>query len=213
MNKDFQTIGAKPTGLKGRLAGLIMNSIHSKQYKKIIRPIVEEAGIQKTLTVLDIGCGGGKAISQFSTMLNNSKIYGIDHSADMVSLARDVNKEGIQKRKVDILQGDVTNMPYPNDYFDIISAFDTINFWPDFSKAILEIKRVLKDKGILLIVNGYPKKGNKWWDFSKFKNDVEYRKELSKYGFNPINIEITESTIIIKAEQRQCKQPLLNWQY
>lgn len=202
MNKDVQAIGAKPTGLKGRLAGLIMNSIHANQYRRIIKHIVEEVGIKDAITILDIGCGGGKAINQFSSMLKNSKIYGIDHSADMVSLARDVNKGEIEKGKVDIHQGDVTKIPYPDNYFDIISAFDTINFWTDFNKAIVEIKRALKDNGIFLIVNGYPKEGTKWWDFVKFKNDDEYRKVLSEHGFNSINIEIEKNTIIIKAEQR-----------
>jgi ubiquinone/menaquinone biosynthesis C-methylase UbiE len=49
--------------------------------------------------------------------------------------------------KVDIVQSDVTDLPYPNNYFDIITAFDTINFWTDFNKALFEIKRVLKEDG------------------------------------------------------------------
>ena len=200
MNKDVQTIGSNPTGLKGRLAGLIMNLIHANQYRKIIKHAIEEEEGKGSAKILDVGCGGGKAISLFSSMLKNSKIYGIDHSADMVSLAREVNKKEIENGKVDIIECDATDLPYANDYFDIIAAFDTINFWTDFNKAIVEIKRTLKANGIFLIVNGYPKEGTKWWKFVKFKSENAYRKVLLEHGFTHINVKIEKSTIIIEAQ-------------
>jgi ubiquinone/menaquinone biosynthesis C-methylase UbiE len=204
MSKDIQTIGLKPLGLKGRLAGLIMNLVHANQYKKIIKKYVfEKIEIKKSITILDIGCGGGKVINLFCSMFINSKIYGIDHSPDMVALAREVNQTEINRGKVDIVQSDVTALPYSNNYFDIITAFDTINFWTDFNKAMLEIKRVLKEDGKLLIVNEYPKEGTKWWDFVKFKNDEEYRKKLSEHGFGEIMITVEKNTIIIQAMKEQ----------
>ena len=199
---DFQTIGSKPIGLKGKLAGLIMNVLHANQYKRIIiEHIHERVDTKDRISILDIGCGGGKAISLFSALIKNSKIYGIDHSPDMVNLAKKVNRTEILEGKVDLAQGDVTDLPYPNDSFDIVTAFDTINFWTDFNKAIHEIKRVLKDDGRLFIVNGYPKEGTKWWDFVKFKNDNEYRKVLSEHGFIEIKVVIEKNTIIIQAKK------------
>jgi len=198
MSNKMQTIGSNPVGLKGRLAGIIMNLIHTNQYKKIIqRYIIDKIDTINHLSILDVGCGGGKVISLFSSMLEKSKIYGIDHSVDMVNLSRRVNKAGISDETVNIVQGNVNKLPYSDDFFDIVTAFDAINFWNDFDNSIIEIKRVLKQNGMFLIVNGYPKEGTKWWNFVKFKNDNEYRAVLSEHDFKEINIIIEKNTIII----------------
>jgi trans-aconitate methyltransferase len=54
---------------------------------------------------LIFGCGGGKSISLFFSMLKKSKIYDIDHSSDMVNLSRKINSAGITEGTVDIVQG------------------------------------------------------------------------------------------------------------
>ena len=198
MINNMQTIGSNPVGVKGRFAGIMMNLIHTNQYKKIIqRHIINKIDKTNQLSILDVGCGGGKVISLFSSMLEKSKIYGIDQSVDMVNLSSRINKAGISDGTVNIVQGNVNKLPYSYNIFDIVTAFDTINFWNDFDNSIIEIKRVLKQNGIFLIVNGYPKEGTKWWDFVKLKNDNEYRVALSNHGFIRINIMIEKNTIII----------------
>ena len=196
----METIGSKPVGLKGRLAGVIMNLIHASQYKKIIQKyLVENIDTSDELSVLDIGCGGGKVVNIFSSLIKKVKIFGIDHSLDMVNLSQKVNKNGINNGMIEIVQGDVKKLPYPNDSFNIVTAFDTISLWNDFNDSINEIKRVLKQDGIFFIVNGYPKVGTKWYDFVKFKNDSEYRAFLTRHSFKEINLIIEKNTIIIKA--------------
>ncbi len=198
----MDTIGSKPTGVKGRLAAVIMNLIHANQYKKIIpKHILQSGNPSVDLSVLDIGCGGGKAVNIFHLMLKTSKIYGIDHSLDMVNHSKKVNKIGINKGNIEIVQADAKKLPYSNGIFDIVTAFDTISFWDDIDNSINEIKRVLKDDGIFVIVNGYPRAGTKWYKVVKFKNDNEYRSFLSDRGFNKIDIVIEKNTIIIKSSK------------
>ena len=200
MSNEMQTIGSNPVGLKGRFAGIIMNLIHTNHYRKIIqRYIINKIDISNHLSIQDVGCGGGKVITLFSSMLEKSKIYGIDHSIDMVNLSSRVNKAGISNRTINIVQGNVNKLPYSDNFFNIITAFNTINFWNDFDNSIKEVKRVLKNEGKFFIVNAYPEQGTKWWDFVKFKNDNEYRSTLSKYGFKEINIYIEKNTIIISS--------------
>jgi ubiquinone/menaquinone biosynthesis C-methylase UbiE len=200
MNNKLQTTGSKPIGIKGKIAGRIMNLIHSKYYRKVInKQLLPKVNKENSVTILDIGCGGGITISIFSSLLKNAKIYGIDNSVDMVSLSKKANKAGIINGKIDIVQGDVSRLPYVNNHFDIVTAFDTISFWNDIEKSLFEIKRVLKFDGIFLIVNGYPKEGTKWWNFVKFKNDNEYRLVLSKHNFKKINIQIVKNSIVICA--------------
>ena len=199
MSSDFQSIGANPRGFWGRLAGRLMNSLHSRSYRKIIAQALREIKTTAPLRILDIGCGGGGAVRLFYTLAQNAQTDGIDISPDMVALAQRVNRKGIRRGQVDIAQGDVTALPYPDHSFDIVTAFDTINFWTDLDSAMTEIRRVLKENGLLLIVNGYPDPGSKWYEFVKCKDENEYRAMLSACGFRSIRITVRKHTIIIKA--------------
>ena len=193
-----QTTGAKPLGMKGRAAGVMMNIIHAGQYRNIIRRVLAEYEPDRDIHVLDIGCGGGRAIKLFCA-LGNTKVYGIDHSPDMVRLARRVNRDEIAKGNVDIEEGDVADIRYEDGRFDIVAAFDTINFWPDMDKAMREVSRVLKRSGMFLIVNGYPKAGTKWYEFVRYKSAHAYRDMLTAHDFNLIQTDIQKNTIVIKA--------------
>jgi len=41
--------------------------------------------------VLDIGCGGGKAVKEIASYVSKGKVYGIDYSEDMVELSKNSN--------------------------------------------------------------------------------------------------------------------------
>ena len=198
MNKDIETIGAKPTGLKGKIAGHVMNIIHSALYKKIIaKYIIHSTKISPKLTVLDIGCGGGIAIKIFSSHPSIQKVCGIDYSVDMVKLSMKLNKREIENETVEIVKADILKIPYKNDFFDIITCFDTINFWTDHNEALNEIKRVLKRNDRVYIINAYPKEGTKWHNFVKFKNNGEYERLFTNNGFIKIISEFEKNTIIV----------------
>ena len=201
MGNDYQSIGANPTGLIGHFAGLLMNGIHSRPYRKIIKHILRDTPPAEALHILDIGCGGGKAIRLFHALAENAHINGVDISPDMAALAKRVNKKGIRSGLVDIAQGDVTALPYPDRCFDIVTAFDTINFWTDFDKSMNEIIRVLKKNGMLVIVNGYPDEGSKLYEFVRFKSSDAYRDMLTAHGFGRIRISIQKNTIIMEAKR------------
>ena len=177
-----------------------MNMIHSNQYKTILKEqIIPHTDTNNPISILDIGCGGGKVIKLVYAMLKNSKIFGIDHSMDMVRLSRQVNKTGIKDERVNVIQGSANILPYFDNFFDIVTVFDTINFWNEIDDSLIEIKRVLKQNAMFFIVNGYPKEGTKWWDVVKFKNEEEYRQTLIKHDFNKIDVSFKRNTIIIQA--------------
>lgn len=88
-------------------------------------------------------------------------------------------------------------MPFENGSFDLITAFDIINFWPDHKKAISEIIRTLKPGGVFFIINAYPKEGTKWHEFVKFKNDGEYREFLINNGLKNVKSAFEKNTLIV----------------
>ena len=61
------------------------------------------------------------------------------------------NEKLIDNGKVEIHEDNVKDLPFEDDTFDIVTAFETVYFWPDIEKCFGEVKRVLKPGGIFLI--------------------------------------------------------------
>ncbi len=205
MGKSLETVGSKPIGLKGLIAGRLMNVIHSRLYKDVIHKyIVTMRDKSENLEVLDLGCGGGIAVKIFSQCSGVNKVYGIDYSSEMVSLSQSVNQKCVKAGLVEIVEGDVLDMPLKASSVDIVTAFDTINFWPDQNKAFVEIKRVLKSEGWFVIVNAYPKEGSRWYDFVKYKDEHQYKNALTSSGFINVEAVFEKNSIIVYGQKQSC---------
>jgi ubiquinone/menaquinone biosynthesis C-methylase UbiE len=199
--------GGKPSGVVGRFIGKIMNL----QHKAIYRWGLHFLTIKPDSTSLDIGCGGGEAIRCLAQKVPNGKIYGIDHSQEMVNLARKINHALLKSGRVEIRQGSVSALPYSAGMFDIITAFETIQFWPDLIKSLQEIRRVLKPSGTLLIVNRYQRiedKDSQWAKFLQLHTSEEYRDVLNKAGFIDIVIDETSKAhwIVVSARKSSTEE-------
>lgn len=176
---------AKPSGFNGRIFGKLMNQFHTGTYKRyLIENLPDDDSV-----ILDIGCGGGKLINYLSDTNKSYILHGIDHSAEMVKLSKKVNRKAINTNQVEILEDSVIELPFKDDVFDLVTAFETIQFWPDTDKAFSEVVRVLKKNGSFLIFNRYPREGTKWWKLAKIKNENEYIDKLKKAGFDNVNID------------------------
>ncbi|MBN2050027.1 MAG: class I SAM-dependent methyltransferase [Spirochaetales bacterium] len=198
----METLGANPAGILGRLAGNVMNLMHARWYRAIIRNEISNAGLLTDLpAVLDLGCGGGKTLGLLAVSLPEAKVFGVDHSPDMVRLAGRVNRKTVSAGRIEVRTADVCSLPFPDAFFDLVTAFDTINFWEDLPRAVVEVLRVLKPGGRFFIVNGYPKEGTRWYDFVKFKNKEEYRRFLGEAGFRSVDAEVRKNTVIVSAQK------------
>ena len=144
-----------PTGLRGRLVAALMNRNH----KPLSLWGLSHVNIDPDYVILDVGCGGGKTVSRLAQRAVQGKVFGIDHSADMVKYSKKVNKQLIAQSRVEIIEGSVEKMIFKDDFFDLVTAFETYYFWPSVSDALQEIKRVLKPNGNLLMVNEMVKDG------------------------------------------------------
>ena len=181
-------LGRKPSGLLGRLIGILMNLGHGDVYGWGLAYL----SIEPHSTVLDIGCGGGGAVKLLATKVSKGKAYGIDHSLDMVNLSRKVNRRFIEGGCVEIDHGSVSCLPYSDDMFDLVTAFETIEFWPNLSKDLKEVKRVLKPGGELLVMNRHCRKEgeeHKWAEFLQIHTSEGYRERLEEAGYVDISID------------------------
>ncbi|WP_406535689.1 class I SAM-dependent methyltransferase [Methanobrevibacter sp.] len=155
--------------------------------------------ISKDDLILDIGCGGGVNVERFLKMTEN-KVFGLDYSKLAVERSVELNKLAIDEGRCEIIQGSVSNLPFESDTFDIVTAFETVYFWPDFVNDLKEIHRVLKDDGIIFIANeALPKKYDKrqkhiieLLDMNIY-SQYELEDSLQKSGFKNILSHVKES--------------------
>ena len=86
-------------------------------------------------------------------------------------------------------EASVSNLPYEDDKFDIVTAFETIQFWPDLPGDLIEIKRVLNPNGKLSIMNRFPKENSKWYDWCQIKTIEQYEELFTTAGFTEIKTD------------------------
>ena len=107
--------------------------------------------IQEGRTMLDIGCGGGATLRRLLKRSKGGMVYGIDISEESVAKARKVNAAVLDKQ-VFVTQGSAEKLPYEDWKFDLVTAVETIYFWPNLPQCLQEVRRVLKPGGHLSIV-------------------------------------------------------------
>jgi ubiquinone/menaquinone biosynthesis C-methylase UbiE len=98
-----------------------------------------------TTTVLDFGCGTGNYLHLIQTLFA-CQCHGIEPSEGMRIKAQEKN------RKLILAQGDHSQIPYPDTFFDFIYLTDVIHHIPDLDRMFQTLKRVLKQTGKLCIV-------------------------------------------------------------
>jgi len=101
--------------------------------------------IEPNSKVLDLGCGNGRLIDFLKD--KNIEYFGIDFSEELIKMAK--NKYGNNFQVADIL-----NLPFSDNYFDTIWSIAVFHHIPSRELRLLalkEMKRVLKDKGRVIM--------------------------------------------------------------
>jgi ubiquinone/menaquinone biosynthesis C-methylase UbiE len=138
----------KPRGWLGRFLLWNMNSRHSK----LTDWGLAHVSIQSRHAILDVGCGGGRTLSKLAERATQGKVYGVDYSDASVAASKRTNARWIEIGRVEVQQGSVSNLPFPDGMFDLVTAVETHFWWPDLPGDMREIFRVLKPGGKLVIV-------------------------------------------------------------
>lgn len=105
--------------------------------------------------ILDVGCGPGVALLAYAGQ-RDVEAFGIDYAENMVAFARK-NVESFKKRKITIEHASVTDLPFPDATFDVVTSHRCLMALLDWEKqkhALAEIARVLKPGGTLVLMEG-----------------------------------------------------------
>jgi ubiquinone/menaquinone biosynthesis C-methylase UbiE len=124
-----------------------MNASHSKLTDWALRHIV----VEKHYTIVDVGCGGGRTVRKLAEAATEGKVYGVDYSEASIASTARTNARGIALGRVEVRLASVSELPFANDMFDLVTAVETHFWWPHLASDIREVQRVLKPGGLLVI--------------------------------------------------------------
>jgi SAM-dependent methyltransferase/glycosyltransferase involved in cell wall biosynthesis len=98
--------------------------------------------IENGSSVLDVGCNSGEFMKMLLDGNRGISVKGVDVSEVAIESAR--------KKGLDVSLGDGELLPYPDNSFDYVVLMEVLSHVHDPKKVLQEVKRVLKQDGVLL---------------------------------------------------------------
>jgi ubiquinone/menaquinone biosynthesis C-methylase UbiE len=139
----------KPKGLLGLFTLWRMNASHSKLTDWGLAHVL----VEKHYMILDIGCGGGRTVSKLAAMATEGKVCGLDYSDVSVAATKRTNAKWIGLGRVEVRHGEVSQLPYPDGTFDLVTAVETHIWWSNLAGDMREVFRVLRPGGTLIAIS------------------------------------------------------------
>ena len=99
---------------------------------------------EQPLRVLEIGPGTGGFAARVAAALPGVRLTAIDQSPRFVELTR--------ARGIDAREGDVQDLPFGDEAFDVVAALWMLYHVPDLDGALAEVRRVLRPGGLFVAV-------------------------------------------------------------
>ena len=137
-----------PSGWMGRIFLWEMNAKHSR----LTDWGLSHVSVGERDKILDVGCGGGRTVGKLAARAPQGKVYGLDYSEASVAASRRTNARAIAASRVEIQQGSVSQLPFQDNMFDLVTGVETHFFWPDLPGDVREVHRVVKPGGRLILI-------------------------------------------------------------
>lgn len=150
-------------------------------------------GIHPSHSVLDIGCGTGKTAAFLATKYG-CNVTAVDNHPVMVQKAK--ARFDQLEANLQVVEGDIECLSLESTSYDIIISESVLSF-TNVSKALNEITRLLKQGGILLLIEmtkntDVPEevqhKVRNLYGISKLFSEQEWKDSLKKAGFSHIEL-------------------------
>ena len=119
--------------------------------------------------ILDVGVGNGRSTILLKETFPQSTVTGIDISDTAIAQAKQIGMVNLNFER-----RDVRETGFSDESFDLITAFQTHFHWQDLEASFIELRRILKSDGMLLLACEYNK-------LSYFLSEVQIEKTFRRF--------------------------------
>ena len=150
--------------------GLWMMKLWNRVYMPMVVWAVSQLGHKKLFhAILDVGVGNGASSKYLKKHFPNSQVLGIDISTTAIRAAAQLVEPSLS---FEVKNVENTNLPVSE--FDLITAFQTHFHWSNLTQSFLELKRILKPDGLILLACEWSKLAYYLLDFRKQEKFENY---------------------------------------
>jgi SAM-dependent methyltransferase len=114
----------------------------------LFEAVLQETVVGKNTSVLDVGCGSGIFCEMAAKL--GARVSGLDASEHLLAIARERVRSG------DFRTGEMEELPYSDQTFDVVTGFSSFQFAADPIKALREASRVSRTGMVVIAVFGNP---------------------------------------------------------
>lgn len=177
-----------PSGVMGSIIGRLM-----AQKNAYIQELAASAlKVQPTDRILEIGFGSGLGVQLVAKQATSGLVGGVDHSDTMVRQASQRNRKAVREGRVELKQGSSSKLSFDDASFDKVWEANSFHHWPSQEEGLGEVRRVLKDGGLLMLcLRMKAKNPGKLQAPGHTTEEVEQTKEtVARCGFKDVRTEI-----------------------
>jgi ubiquinone/menaquinone biosynthesis C-methylase UbiE len=148
--EELQAIASQlkhPTGEKG----IEMANMMHETNINMTRHSIQNLNIKDGDSILELGHGNAGHVELLFEQTNNLKYYGLEMSELMFQEARQINRNFVSQKQAFFSLYDGNIIPFRDAFFNKIFTVNTLYFWQQSEKMLLEIHRVLKTKGVFCL--------------------------------------------------------------
>ena len=148
-------------------AGSYEKGLSERWFRTIHAEVIRAIDPKPTDSILDVGCGTGRALRKLAAVVDSGRLAGVDISDKMIEEAV-AKASGIDNLEYHV--GSADDLPFDDESFDYVTSMNSFHHYPDQRKALEEMVRVLKNEGSVYIADmtghilPFPIRGNKVWN-------------------------------------------------
>lgn len=149
-NNELKELAAQlrfPHGSKGVQVSDMMHESNAN----MIRKTIESLHVAHNEEVFELGHGNAGHLHYLLEIEKSVMYYGLEISELMHAEAKQINKSFVDAKQAFFFLYDGAEIPFGDDYFDKGYTVNTIYFWAEPLKVLMELYRVMKPSGVFSI--------------------------------------------------------------
>jgi len=149
-------------------APAFIGRVLDSNYRRKLQPpdrIIQRSGIGKGMRVLEVGCGSGAFTTFVARAVGREgKVYALDVQPEMLKQLEDKlsKPENEDIKNIELVNSSAYELPFDDNSLDLAYMITVLQEIPDRSKALQQVRRVLKPGGFLAVTEFLPDPDYSW---------------------------------------------------